>query len=79
MTLFDVNLLFGYWQENPPTEALVRNIAIWAGAYKPSETIAKPTPKELPDPRKELAALFKTDNFEQFKPKSAIERGIGLG
>jgi hypothetical protein len=25
-----------YWREFPPTHLLVRNIAIWAGAFKPA-------------------------------------------
>lgn len=35
MTLFDVERLSRFWQQQPPVRDLLHAIAVWAGAVKP--------------------------------------------
>jgi len=66
MTMFDVNLLFDYWKDNPPLDVIVKTIAVWAGAYKPTETTAKQihAPVSNNTTKEDLTALFKGMNLE---------------
>jgi hypothetical protein len=48
-----------YWREFPPTHLLVRNIAIWAGAFKPASRAADPKIAQAENDAK-LRAMFPT-------------------
>ena len=62
MTLFDLRMINQYRRENPHLDHLVSGIAQYLGVYRPPEPEVK-TPVSLPDPRPELAELFKNAKF----------------
>lgn len=46
MTLFDVERLSRFWQQQPPVRDLLHAIAVWAGAVKPP---SRPSSKQSAD------------------------------